>query len=62
MSREPPGKSGASAGVKQQDLLLENKTSIRDFTSFTTSINFLYVSLACSSLMKKIKQKFLQQE
>lgn len=56
MSTEPPGKSGASAGVKQQDLLHENKTSIRDsqiiYGILLINLLFLYVLLAFSSLIE----------
>lgn len=56
MSTEPPGKSGASEGVKQQDLLHKNKTSIRDsqiiYGILLINLLFLYVLLAFSSLIE----------
>lgn len=63
---ESPGKSGGSAGVKQQDLLHENKTSIRAAQIIYSGILlihllFLYVLLACSSLTEAGKHHFQQQ-
>lgn len=57
MNTESQGKSGASVGVKQQDLLHENKTSIRDSQIIYNGILlinllFLYVLLAFSSLIE----------
>lgn len=65
MSTGPPGKSGASAGVKQQDLLHENQTSIRDsqiiYGILLINLLFLYVLLVFSSLIETWKHRFQQQ-
>lgn len=48
MSTRPPGKSPASAHIKQQDLLYENKTSIRDLQIIYSGIfmiNLLFISV-----------------